>query len=412
VSSEMSRRDFCKLASALGAAAIPWRPEGTGERIRRPAMRLPDTPGFETRHLVAILLGNGARTVDVIDNPTQCPFQSRMAREGTLFLEDFGETVTLHGYLYSELLTGRDAPSQRPLFPTWNEYVRKKTGSPASDFWMLQGASYYRAWAWDVKHFSRHPDYGIRYGATSLTMSKLFGNGARRSPRELFDLNVEAELGHGARERARIEEWLDDVLASRAYELPSTRKPICDRPFPIGDYQSILLAGKILRDFKPKMLTVQVLALDDAHSDFGSPKRASGAVGYETYLQHLAVLDELIGRLWAQIQSDPGLRGTTALLVRPECGRDSEVDRYGELGHTNGDRKAHTVWTSALGPDFEKGLVVRERVHRRDLAPTITYLMSGEEAEHATGHVRTQAFRERYRLPRYQGPLEAERSRG
>lgn len=403
----MNRREFCKRACALGAGAlVSPRPEaGAGVGVAQGAMLLPESPAFETRHLVTILLGNGARRIDVIDNPVQCPFQSRMAREGTLFVEDYGATVSLHGYLYSEVLTGRDAPSQRPRFPTWNEYVRKKTGAPASDFWMLQGASYYRAWAWDVKHFSEHPDYGARYGATSLTMTKLFGNGNRRSPPELYDINVEPGLGHGARDRARIEEWIADVLASRAYELPSTKRPAVDRPFPLGDCQSIVLAERILRDFKPKMITVQVLALDDAHPDFGSPRSARGATGFETYLQHLAVLDELIGGLWARIQCDPGLRGTTALLIRPDCGRNAEVDRYGQLGHSPGDDHAHNVWTSALGPDFETGRVVRERVERRDLAPTITYLMSGAGAEHASGHVRTQLFRDRYRMPRYVPPL-------
>ncbi len=239
----MNRRDFFKRAGALGACTL-LRPR-SGEWIPGRATTFPEGPGFRTKHLVTILLGNGARRIDVIDNPAQCPFQSKMAGEGTLFVEDYGETVNLHGYMYSELLTGRDAPSQRPLFPTWNEYVRKKTGARASDFWMLQGASYYRAWAWDVKHFSNHPDYGIRYGATSLTMSKLFANGGRRSPRELYALNVEPGLGHSARERGRIEEWIADVLASRSYELPSTTRPVIERPFPIGDAQAIVLAGKI-----------------------------------------------------------------------------------------------------------------------------------------------------------------------
>ncbi len=146
------------------------------------------------------------------------------------------------------------------------------------------------------------------------------------------------------------------------------------------------------------MVTVQLLALDDAHSDFGS---AGGETGFETYLRHLGALDELIGRLWAEIQSDPELKETTALIIRPECGRDEEVDRYGQLGHSPGDDHAHSVWTSALGPDFERGRVVRERVERRDLAPTITYLMSGGIAEYATGHVRTQLFRDPGGIPAY-----------
>jgi len=40
--------------------------------------------------------------------------------------------------------------------------------------------------------------------------------------------------------------------------------------------------------------------------------------------------------------------------------------------------KINYVWTLALRPDFKKGLRVTEKVQRRDLTPTITYLMSGE----------------------------------
>ncbi|MGH9335629.1 MAG: twin-arginine translocation signal domain-containing protein, partial [Vicinamibacteria bacterium] len=151
----MNRRDFFKLGAAAGAGAVLSTRNAAGSPILEPgagisqgAMILPADPGFKTKHLLTIILGNGARKIDVIDNEEHSPFQSKMIKEGTLFTEDYGETANLHGYMYTEVLTGRDAPSQRPLYPTWNEYVRKKTAGKASDFWMLQGSSYYRAWTW------------------------------------------------------------------------------------------------------------------------------------------------------------------------------------------------------------------------------------------------------------------------
>jgi hypothetical protein len=408
----MNRRDFFKLGAAFGAGAALSKPNAAGSPIVAPGagipqggMVLPENPAFKTKHLVTIILGNGARKIDVIDNDEHSPHQSKMIREGTLFTEDYGETANLHGYMYTEVLTGRDAPAQRPLYPTWNEYVRKKTGGKASDFWMLQGASYYRAWTWDVKHFSRHPEYGIGFGATSLTMNKIFYPENQRSPREIVDTNVEMGLGHTASERKRIEDWIADVLKARAYEFPSTREPVIDRQLQIGDCQALHLAGRILKDFKPKMITVQVLALDDAHADFGFWDYNTD---YWEYIKHIKTTDELIGNLWAGIQADPYLRETTSLLIRPECGRDDEVNIYGQLGHSPGNYYAHYVWMSALGPDFKKGHVVRERVQRRDLVPTITYLMSGENAEYATGHVRTQLFRDEYRMPDYVLPPTAD----
>lgn len=376
----MNRRDFLKYGASLGASTLL-----SGERT------LTRHPAFATKHLVVIIYGNGARKKDVVDNVELAPCQNRMARQGTIFTEDYGETANLHGYMVSEMLQGaRERGSQRPRLPTWNEYVRKKTGAKATDFFVLQGVSYYRAWALDVKHYSQHPDYGLRYGATSLTMNKTFFPDNGRTPREIVDLNVENGLGASVKERRELEAFVTDAIARRSYVPPSTREPLIDRPAQYGDAQVLTLAPEILKAFRPKILTLQICGLADAHADFG---HRSLRTGYTDYTRHVRTTDELIGRLWRAIENDPGLRGKTALMLRPDCGRDTNVDAFGQLGHTEGDYHAHYVWSMALGPDFETGAVVTEPVSRRDLAPTITYLMSGERAEHATGHVRTQMFR-------------------
>lgn len=397
----MNRRRFVALGAAAGAGAL-LPPRGSAA-VAQGAMSLPASPGFATRHLVVVILGGGARKRDVLSGSSRAPRQRAMAAEGTLFTEDYGETSSLHGYMTSELLTGRDAPAQRPLFPTWSEYVRKKTGAPASDFWMLQGVSFYRGWTWDVKHYSQHPDYGPRYGATSFTADKMLRFDDAASPRELVERHVERRLGHSARERVALEEFLADAR-SRGRDLPATRRPCPGRGVLSGDCQSLWLAGQVLRVFKPRIVTVQVLGLDEAHAELGP---GDDETGFDRYIDHVERTDELIGELWSQIRADPYFRATTALVVRPDCGRDGQVDALGQLGHSPGDYDAHHVWTMALGPDFERGRVVRERVQRRDLAPTLAYLMTGEEAEHATGHVRTQMFLGRYHLPRYVLPPTA-----
>jgi hypothetical protein len=356
----MRRRDFFKYSAALGATSL----------FRE--------PGFRTKHLVVVIYGGGARKKDVIGNVENAPHQSRMVREGTLFTEDYGGAVGLHGYLHSELLTGVESKEQRPRFPTWNEYVRKKTGSRASDFWVLQGVSFYRGFTFDVKNFSRHPAYGMGAGATSLTMNKLFREEDRKTPRELVGRFLEEGLGHTARERRDIEGWLADVLERRSYLAPAASS--VELEVQRGDVQALTLAPQILRAFKPKLLTVQVLGLDEAHE------------GVPGYFRHLKVTDELIGNLWAEVQADPYLRETTALLVRPDGGRDDDVDPYGRLGHSPGSYSAHYVWTMALGPDFKRGHVVTGKVERRDLAPTVTYLMSGGRAEYSNGRIRTELF--------------------
>lgn len=409
----MKRRDFLKRGLALGSGALLAR-NAPGSPVREPGagipmgrMILPENPGFETRHLVVIIYGNGARTKDVLGNPDLAPCQRAMASEATVFTEDYGETVNLHGHMVTELLQGvspSGSRSQRPQFPTWNEYVRKKTAGKATDFFVLQGVSTYRAWGYDIKHYSHHPDYGPAYGATSLTMNKMFFPQGVKSPREIVGLNVEAGLGISIRDRRALEDLVAGVLARKSFVPPSTTVSCAERVVQLGDAQVLTLAPEILKSFRPKILTLQILGLDEAHRDFGHWHEDTG---YAEYARHIRVTDELIGRLWSEIQNDPGLASKTALIIRPDCGRDDEVDGYGQLGHSPGNRDAHYVWTMALGPDFRKGVAINDPVSRRDLAPTITYLMSGESAEHATGHVRTGMFREHFRLPDYAPPVMA-----
>lgn len=400
------RRDFLKIgatgvAGVLGSAGrsfaqspagIPQVPDNSTQ------FGLPLAPDLKTKHAVMIIYGNGARKKDVIDNPTLAPNQARIAADGTLFMEDFGETANLHGYMYTELLTGRDAPSQHPRFPTWTEYIRRNTGEPASKFWMLQPVSYYRAWTWDRKHFSQHPDYGLPYGATSITANKIFYDGNKTDPRILVDQQVERGLGHTEKERAQIAEFFQHIMEKHTFVPSSTKTPLIERNLQLNDGICFQMAGEILKAFKPRLITIQMLALDDAHADHGFWNYDTD---YEEYLQHIASTDELIGRLYEQIKSDPYFSRNTAIFIRPECGRDDEVNIYGQLHHSAGNYYAHYVWMVANGPDFRKGHLVRDTVNRRDVAPTLVYALSGGKAPWSTGHVRTQMFRDDLKLPAY-----------
>jgi len=405
----MNRRSFLKYSAALGAGSLVTRNATgsplweAGAGIPMGTMVLPENPGFKTKHLITVIYGAGARKKEVFD-PAMAPNLAKLATEGTVFTEDYGETANLHGFMYTELFIGRDAPSQTPRFPTWANYVRKKTGAPASDFWTLQGLSYYRGWTYDSKHFCTHPEYGLRYGSTSLTMNKIFYEENKATPREIVDLNVEKALGHTEKERKQLEEFLADVLARKSYLPPSTKRPLIERDVQVGDAQIITLTPQILKAFKPKLIDVQVLALDDAHADFGYWNYNTDFV---EYVKHIETTDELLGKMWKEIQADPYLRETTSLLIRPECGRDDEVNIYGQLGHSEGNYYAHHAWMIAVGPDFRKGAVVNDLVQRRDLCPTITYFMSGQNAEHSTGHVRTQLFKDQKRFPAYTLPTTA-----
>lgn len=407
----MNRRDFIRYGTAAGvgiaargvasAHVLGGSSGSDAHTFYQGEMELPRDPAFRTRHVVFVILGSGARKQDVLTAHSLAPAQRRLVDEATVFVDDFGDTVHGHGHMYSELLCGNEAPTQRPQFPTWQEMVRKSTGCGPLDSWILQSQSYFGGWSWDVKNYSQHPSFGAGFGATNLTMNNLF-LGATPLPTNTFVQRFASRsVGFDRLDQDRIAAWYRDLLERRGYIPRETRMVVLDRPTQIGDAMALTLAPQILKTFRPKCLTIQIVGLEDAHREAGS---ASRHTGFDVYRHHLGTMDELIGDLWTEIQHEPTLRDRTALVIRPECGRNEEIDRLGQLSHSPGSPSSHSVWCMALGPDFKRGHLVEHRVQRRDIAPTLTYLMTGRGAAWSNGHVRTQMFADRFGLPDYRLP--------
>jgi hypothetical protein len=325
----------------------------------------------------------------VVGRPDLAPNLARMAADGVLFTNDVNDTVSCHGQMSAELLTGRQAAGPTLAYPTWSEYVRRATGEPASRFWMLQPVAEYRGRRWDDRHYSLHPRFGLAVGATSLTMAATF-DGPRRDPAALVAAQVEPALGHSPRERADIAAFLAGLMDRHAYLPDSTRTPVIDRPLQRHEAIELQIAVHLLRHFRPRLVTLQLFGMDDAHADHGY---WSYDTDFEEYLKHVQAIDELVGRLYDAVIADPYLGPTTAIVVRPDCGRDDHVNLHGQLHHSPGQRHAHVSWTTAVGPDFARGLVVTDPVNRRDLAPTLVHALSGGTALYCSGRIRTRLFR-------------------
>ena len=81
--------------------------------------------------------------------------------------------------------------------------------------------------------------------------------------------NVEPGLGHTRQTLKDLEDWLADAVSRRTDVPASTKTSLVDREVPLGDGQCFEIAKHLLRDFRPKLITIQMLALDDAHADAG-----------------------------------------------------------------------------------------------------------------------------------------------
>ena len=390
------RRDFMRAGAVGIAGVLRTNAHSRADSIinaftasdNLPKVHQPTRTNFKTKHAVFIIYGNGVRKKDVVHNPELAPHQGRIATVGTLFTNDCGETATHHGMMTAELLTGRAGGLDRPDWPTWHEYIRKNSRLPASQVWSLQPNACYRGLRWDRAHFSSHPAFGARYGATSITTGPVFNEGNSSDPRKIIDQQLEGVVGHTAEERLDIAAFVEDLMHSHKY-ISGLNLHHVPRSVHLADLICLRVAGEVLRAFKPRLITVRTVAFDEAHADHEFWTYRSD---YDDYFEHIKATDEVIGDLWDMIQKDVYLRETTALFLRPDCGRDDWPDACGGLNHTAGTEATHSVWSLAAGPDFRKGAVFDERVSVRDWAPTLVHLLTDGGSPHCTGEVRRQLF--------------------
>jgi hypothetical protein len=148
----MNRRNFLKTLGTASAAGMltpqPVGAEGLGMNLK-------------TKHAIVILNGNGCRKKEFYESSDMSPNITGLANEAFVYTEDANNTVSNHGNSWTELLTGNELQSGIPLYPTMPHYIRKHFGDSATNYWFLQGISYYRGWRYNVKYYTSHPQYGI-----------------------------------------------------------------------------------------------------------------------------------------------------------------------------------------------------------------------------------------------------------
>ncbi|MBI4474091.1 MAG: hypothetical protein HY646_15585, partial [Acidobacteria bacterium] len=77
---------------------------------------------------------------------------------------------------------------------------------------------------------------------------------------------------------------------------------------------------------------------------------------FEEYVRLVRRTDERIGTIFDWVNQDPYFRYNTAIVIRPDFGRDDEINTNGELHHSHGYYYTHRVASIFWGPGFSRGV--------------------------------------------------------
>jgi predicted AlkP superfamily pyrophosphatase or phosphodiesterase len=112
--------------------------------------------------------------------------------------------------------------------------------------------------------------------------------------------------------------------------------------------------------------------------------------GFFEYAQVARSTDEAIGELVRFVKNDPYFSKNTAIIIRPEFGRDDEINLYGEIHHSEGYYYCYRSASIWAGPDFKPG-VTDLVVNRLDFAPTVAALFNAP-APYSGGQIREELW--------------------
>jgi hypothetical protein len=144
----------------------------------------------------------------------------------------------------------------------------------------------------------------------------------------------------------------------------------------------------ILKEFKPRLIICRITAHDLGHGNHGQSRLKTGQ--YE-YFNVCRQTDEKAGRIIDFIKNDPYFSSRSALVIRPEFGRDDEPNMYGEIHHSAGFYQTHRSAEIWWGPDFKVG-VDKGVKNRIDFAPSLIKLFNIDVPK-ASGRVHPEMFK-------------------
>jgi len=126
-----------------------------------------------------------------------------------------------------------------------------------------------------------------------------------------------------------------------------------------------------LDTLEPRLLFVGWGNVDIA----GHRSTKNGDSDYRFYTRAIAIFDHLVTNLWYEIQSRPGYRGNTTMIVCSDHGRHEDHDPTAYGSHQGTCAGARNIVCLVLGPHTPAGAIIERRVYQTDLAPTVAALL-------------------------------------
>ena len=102
---------------------------------------------------------------------------------------------------------------------------------------------------------------------------------------------------------------------------------------------------------------------------FLGPDANGHSNNWEGYIRSVQETDSLVYELWQFLQQDEHYRNKTALLITNDHGRHANTHKDGFVSH------CRHISLLALGPDFKKGVDIKDAYEQIDLVPTIGQLL-------------------------------------
>ena len=410
----MNRRNFIKKVASAAAATIvlPYiLPTGrlfaaTGTRI--------------ANHVVVCMLAGGIRSLESIHkadgnlmpnllvgsepissdiagamdalppSPLAAPLQTQASfyknfRYNSRIAGHFqGHAVLATGAYVNEFVNFSDYSPKPTIF----EYYRKHN-SPAQTALNAWWVSLYTGENEFLSH-STHPDYGVNYGANflvpnaflpynyeSIDLCRTFSPAQKTSVADMqqfLNQNFKQPLPtsnavNTPAERLRLEQFYTNTI--NAVKSGALSNPWGAGNAMNGDMLNVMFAERIIKEFKPELLMVNMTNVDVAHDRFTAS------------CNNLRKADFATAHLWNTIQNTPGMQNDTIMIVVPEHGRDQRentiTDQYGRHGTDHGgDAMSSEIFCMVAGPAnkvYQNNVINAVQGESIDIVPTVAHIL-------------------------------------